>query len=193
MVTHVFFVILVAAVAIQRLVELWVSRRNQAALASHGGTVHAPEQLKWMALLHGAWLLAMPLEVMLAPRSFAPALAIVALLLFAAAQAIRYAAIRTLGPRWTVSIVTVPGEHVVDRGIFRVLRHPNYLGVALEIAALPLVHGAWLTALCFSVLNAALLRWRIDAEEDALTRVTDYAEIFDARPGLLSRRRLPHG
>ncbi len=192
MVTQALFCLLVAGVAVQRLVELRVSRRNEARLLQNGGAVHAPAQLTWMTLLHTSWLVAMVVEVLLWRRPFVAPLAIVALLAFAAGQALRYAAMRALGPRWTVSIVAVPGEHVVDAGIFRLLRHPNYLGVALEIAALPLVHGAWLTALCFTVLDAAMLRWRIGAEERALAGVTDYAEVFDDRPGLLSRRRLPH-
>ena len=49
------------------------------------------------------------------------------------------------------------------------MRHPNYLAVAVEGAALPLVHSAWITAVAFTVLNAILLLgYRIPAEERAL-------------------------
>ena len=57
----------------------------------------------------------------------------------------------------------------MTRGPYRWLRHPNYVAVALEGLALPLVHTAWLTALLFTLANGyLLLRVRIPAEEKAL-------------------------
>ena len=61
-----------------------------------------------------------------------------------------------------------PGGARVRHGIYRYLRHPNYLGVELEIVAAPLVHSAYLTSAVFGVANALLLRDRIRREERAL-------------------------
>jgi methyltransferase len=80
-----------------------------------------------------------------------------------------------------VRIVTVPGERVVDTGIFSYVRHPNYAGVALELAALPLVHGAWVTAVVATLLNGVFLAARIRAEEDALRTDENYAIAFGPR------------
>jgi methyltransferase len=137
--------------------------------------------MKWMSLLHGAWLVAMPLEVALLGRTAGAPLAAAALSLFVGGQLLRYAALSSLGRRWCVRVITVPGERVQTSGIYRYLRHPNHLGVCLEIAALPLVHGAWLTAAIASALNAALLRSRILAEERALSTDQDYAHAFEPR------------
>jgi methyltransferase len=90
------------------------------------------------------------------------------MLLLAGATGLRYWTITTLGERWTTRVLVRPGVPLVTRGPYRWLRHPNYLAVVIEIAALPLVHGAWLTAVIFSVLNAALLMVRIAAENEAL-------------------------
>jgi methyltransferase len=184
MVTEVGFTLLVAAIAIQRLLEVGLSRRNQARLEARGGREHAAGQLRWMKLLHGGWLVAMLVEVWAFGRPLHWGLAIPALLVLGAGQTLRYLAISALGQRWTVSIVTVPGERVVTGGVFRHIRHPNYLGVALEIAALPLIHGAWVTALVFSVANGLLLSARIRAEERALAQDSDYTRAFGpgARP-----------
>jgi methyltransferase len=65
-------------------------------------------------------------------------------------------------------VLVLPGEALVAGGPYRFLRHPNYLAVVLEVAALPLVHTAWATALAFSALNLVLLRVRIGVEERAL-------------------------
>jgi methyltransferase len=83
-------------------------------------------------------------------------------------QALRLTAIRTLGWRWSTRVMTVPGVLPVQHGIYRYIRHPNYLGVELEILAVPLLSSAYLTSAVFGVANALLLRDRIRREEQAL-------------------------
>jgi methyltransferase len=84
-----------------------------------------------------------------------------------------------------VRVIVVPGEPVETAGPYRYLRHPNYLAVILEGVAVPLIHGAWLTAIAFSVLNAILLVVRIRCEEDALSESGRYRERLGDRPRLL--------
>jgi methyltransferase len=72
----------------------------------------------------------------------------------------------------------VPGLPPVTTGIYRFARHPNYVGVALEIVGLPLVHTAYVTAIVFSIANALLLRLRIREEEAALAAQGGYREAF---------------
>jgi methyltransferase len=64
--------------------------------------------------------------------------------------------------------MTLPGLPLVRKGIYRYLRHPNYLGVILEILAVPLLHSAYVTAIVFSLANMLLLSVRIRTEEQAL-------------------------
>ena len=87
---------------------------------------------------------------------------------FAGLQALRLWIIHSLGPFWTTRVITLPGAPLVRRGPYRFLRHPNYVVVVAEIAVLPLVFGAWRIAAVFSVLNLALLAWRIRIEQRAL-------------------------
>jgi methyltransferase len=95
---------------------------------------------------------------------------------------LRYAAIRLLGWRWSVRIFTIPGEQPITGGIYRYIRHPNYLGVIMEIAAMPLIHSAYLTALVFSLANGILLAVRIKKEEEALDMASSYEETFSKQP-----------
>jgi methyltransferase len=168
MVTRALFTALLLLVATQRALELRQSRRNEAWIRARGGREHAAWQMPWMRALHAAWLVSSLLEVWLAHRPFVPWLAAVAAAAFVAGQVLRLTAMRTLGARWTVRVMTIPGAPLVKRGIYRHVRHPNYLGVALEIAAFPLIHSAYVTSAVFTALNALLLRWRIRAEEAAL-------------------------
>ena len=170
MVTRLLFVGFVACLGLQRLFELRLSRRNEQQILQHGGREHAPKTYRWIVTLHAAWFATMLLEVFAGRRKFHPRLAVSAFVIFAAGQALRLIAIRTLGWRWSTRVITVPGPAgaPVQHGIYRTMRHPNYLGVELEILATPLLHSAYLTSAVFGVANALLLRDRIRREEQAL-------------------------
>lgn len=168
------YLTLLLVVAAERLVELRISRRNAAAAMAQGGIELGQAHYRWMKVLHTSLLVGAALEVVLLHRSFDPRLAWLWLSLVVAAQALRYWCIATLGECWNVRVIVVPGRQPVTNGPYRFLRHPNYVAVALEGFALPMVHGAWLTALIFSVLNALLLRVRIRCEEGALENYCDY-------------------
>lgn len=182
------YLLLVLAVVAERIFELRLARRNAEAMKARGGREVGRGHYPWMVLLHSGLLLACPLEVFLLSRPFVPALGGSMLVLLSATMGLRYWAIRSLGDRWTTRIVIVPDEAAVRRGPYLFLRHPNYLAVVLEIAALPLVHTAYLTAAIGTVLNAGLLTVRIGTEERALEDTSDYRQVFGAVPRLL---RLP--
>ncbi len=187
--SEIGFLCLVAAVAIARLAELRLAGANRRRALARGGVESGRAHYPWMVVLHALFLIAAPLEVVLLRRPWRPVLGISMLVVLAGAMVLRYAAIRALGPRWTTRIVVVPGERPVVSGPYRYLRHPNYLAVCLEILALPLVHGAWWTALAFSAANAELLRRRIRAEERALGQLDGYAERFASTPRFLPGER----
>jgi len=121
-----------------------------------------------MVAVHTLFLAACVAEAGLLGRPYHKGLAVTMVAVLAAAMALRYWVVFTLGDRWSTRIVVVPGDRLVRRGPYRFMRHPNYLAVVLEFIALPLVHTAWLTALVFSALNLAVLRRRIANEEAAI-------------------------
>ncbi len=182
MVSQALFSLLVLVVVMQRLWEVRKSRRHERALRERGAHEAAERQMPVMKVMHGAWFVSMLLEVWLADRLFFLPLAVVALLVFALGQSLRMLAMRALGERWTVNVMVLPQTPPVASGIFRYLRHPNYLGVILEIAALPLVHGAWMTSVVFSVANGCVLYFRVREEEAALESVSDYRGVLGSRP-----------
>lgn len=162
-----WFTVLVVLVGAERVAELIVSRRNAAWAMARGGKEYGREHYPAMVVLHTGFLLAALVEVWWADRAF-PWWGWIMLALAVAAQSLRWWCIATLGRRWNTRVIVVPGLPLVDRGPYGVLRHPNYVAVVIEGFALPLIHGAWITALVFTVLNAALLRRRIRVENAAL-------------------------
>ncbi|MFF3177665.1 isoprenylcysteine carboxyl methyltransferase family protein [Streptomyces sp. NPDC057900] len=165
----IWYMALVLAVAGERLAELVVALRNTRWALARGGVETGRAHYPAMVALHTALLLGCLVEVRLAERPFVPLLGWTMVAVVAAAQGLRWWCIRTLGHRWNTRVIVVPGLPLVTGGPYRLLRHPNYAAVAAEGLALPLVHGAWLTAALFTVLNAALMAVRVRCEEAALT------------------------
>lgn len=165
------FLVLVALVGVERLIELVVSNRHVKWSLERGGIETGRAHYPWMVLLHTGLLVGCVLEVVVFDRSFIPWLGWPMLVLVVLAQALRWWCIRTLGPQWCTRVIVVPGLTRVVAGPYRWLRHPNYVAVVVEGIALPLVHSGWITALTFTVLNAWVLRVRITDENAALDQL----------------------
>jgi methyltransferase len=170
-----WFAVLIGLVALERLAELVVSKRNERWSKDLGGVEYGAGHYPVMVLLHTALLAGALVEVGVAHRPFLPGLGWAMVVLVLASQALRWWCIRSLGRHWNTRVIVVPGLTRVTRGPYRLLTHPNYVAVVVEGAALPLVHTAWITAVVFTALNAALLRVRIRTENSALSRLDGVA------------------
>jgi len=162
------FTILVGMLATQRLWELKRSQRNEIKMQQQGGYECFPKHYCLMVVLHISWFAVMLVEVWYLRNVPSLWLMLVALLGLLAGQVLRYLSILTLSERWSVRIYVVPNEPLIQHGIYRFVRHPNYLGVILELACVPLIHAAYGTAFVWSLANFFLLRHRIRLEELAL-------------------------
>ena len=168
MTSLVAFTVVVALVGVERLAELVVSKRNAAWSLERGGVETGFGHYPFMVVLHSGLLVGALVEAWLRRPDVPSVLAWSMLALVVASQALRWWCITTLGRRWNTRVIVVPGLPPVDSGPYRFFKHPNYVAVVVEGVALPLVHASWLTALVFTVANAALLTVRIRAEDAAL-------------------------
>ena len=168
MTTLRFFTVLVALVGSERMAELVVSRRNAAWSVSRGGFESGREHYPVMVVLHIGLLVGMLVEAWVRRPEVSPWLAYPMVVLVLASQGLRWWCIATLGRQWNTRVIVVPGLPLVRSGPYRFLSHPNYVAVVVEGLALPLVHAAWLTAVVFTVANAALLTVRLRVENAAL-------------------------
>jgi len=166
----VWYLALLALVGVERLVELVVSRRHARALVARGAAEAGAAHYPLMVAVHGLLLAGAALEVVFLHRPFLPWLGWPMLALVAGTMALRYWVVATLGERWTTRVLVLPDAPLVAGGPFRYLSHPNYLAVAVEVVALPLVHTAWITAVACGLANLAVLAVRIRAEDAALGR-----------------------
>jgi methyltransferase len=170
-----WYAALVVAVGLERCAELVVSKRNADWSFARGGREYGASHYPAMVVIHTGLLIGCVVEVFFWHRPFLPALGWPALAVVVAAQALRWWCIGTLGHQWNTRVIVVPGLRLVRSGPYRWLNHPNYVAVVAEGIALPLVHTAWVTAVVFTVVNAAVLSVRLRVENDALRTVTEPA------------------
>ena len=157
-------IVILALVTLQRLGELWLSNRNTRRLLTRGAHEVGASHYPFIVLVHAMWLASL---WWLAPGRPIDGFW---LAMFVLLQLARIWVVATLGPRWTTRIIVLPGAPLVRAGPYRFVNHPNYLIVIGEIAALPLAFGLWPVALVFTLLNAAVLGFRIAEENRALGR-----------------------
>jgi methyltransferase len=163
----VFLVTGVVLVAIQRMLELLYSRRNERRLFARGAVERGSGHYPVIVTIHTLWLVSTLVEGLLRgpePPAWWP----VPLAAFLLVQPLRYWAILSLGENWNTRVLVVPGGKLVRRGPYRYFPHPNYVVVAVEVLTFPLIFGAWITAITFSLLNATVLYVRIRTENRAL-------------------------
>ena len=164
-----WYAFLIVAVAVERVSELVVAKRNLTWSRALGAVEFGAAHYPWMVVLHIGLLTGCLIETAGLHRPFIPALGWPMLGVVVAAQGLRWWCITRLGRQWNTRVVVVPGATRVTDGPYRFLSHPNYCAVVAEGVALPMVHTAWVTALVFTMLNAAVLRTRIKIENAALT------------------------
>jgi methyltransferase len=164
--------LILGAVTLQRVAELFVSHRNTRRLLAGGAVEAAPRHYPLVVAVHAAWLLSLWVFARDQPVN------VTFLSIYLVLQVLRFWVMWTLGPRWTTRIIVLPERPLVAAGPYRFLSHPNYAVVAGEIATLPLVLGLPLLAILFTILNAVVLAIRIRAENRALAA---------------SRETIPHG
>ena len=155
--------LIIGAIALERLIELFYAERNTRALIARGAVEVGRAHYPLIVLLHAAWLAAIVLAL---PNP--PIIHWIPLAIFLLLQGARIWVIATLGRFWTTRIISLPGAPLVRNGPYRFIRHPNYAVVVGEIAVFPLVFGEIWVAAAFSALNALMLWWRIRQEDAAL-------------------------
>lgn len=156
------------------LVEVRISARNSSRLLQKGAKEIAPQILPLMTVLYILMFLGSFLEYLFAARAISFLWTIGFGGLFLLAKALKFWAVSTLGPHWTMKVLILPENEVITTGPYRWIRHPNYLAVLMEIAGTVLLGKCYITFVTVFLSFLLVLFYRIRAEEDALLRYTNY-------------------
>jgi methyltransferase len=152
------------------LVEARRAAVNERAQRARGG-VEPPDDV------YGVMQLVYPVSflVMLAEgvwRGGAPALLFPGATVFAAAKALKWWAILSLGSFWTFRVIVIPGSTRIVRGPYRFVPHPNYVAVVGEFIGVSMLTNARWSGPAALLVFAALLGKRIAVEERSLRAST---------------------
>jgi methyltransferase len=128
----------------------------------------------WLLLTHIAFFVLTPLEVVLLDRRFLPALGLPMIGLFLLAMLLRWWSTSLLQEQWSAQVVVPENLQPVTSGPYRVLRHPNYLAISVELLAAGLVYSAFLSTAVVGVLNLCAIVTRIHTEEEVLFQIPAY-------------------
>src|SRR5262245_51033424 len=116
------------ALGLERGLELRLDADHRRPLLARGGVLFAADPSAAIVAFHGLYPIATVAEVVglgARPTPAWPAYLLVCVL----TETLRLAAMRALGERWTTRVVVVPGAPPIRSGLYRWLRHPNYLAV----------------------------------------------------------------
>lgn len=156
-----------AIVGVQRLAELAYARRTSAGLEARGARAVRPDGYAAIVAVHILFFVGCAAEAILSPWAGLGTWTWVGAGAFVVGAFLRYWSMAVLGDRWSTRVYVV--DHpLVARGPYRLLRHPIYLGVSLEIAGFALAFGLWGTLSMASVGNGLALHRRIRTEVAAL-------------------------
>jgi methyltransferase len=150
------------------LAEAWVAARNEREQRARGGVEPPGDVYRLMRVAYPAAFAAM-----IAEGAWDPAHArwIAGLAVFAAAKALKWWAVGTLGPAWTFRVIVRPAVALVASGPYRFLRHPNYVAVVGELVGVALMCGARIFGPVMTLVFCGLMLKRIAVEDRALELV----------------------
>ena len=171
------FLIIIALVIVQRLVEVLIAKHNEKRMLAQGAYEVGASHYPYMLAMHISFFVCLIVEVVIWGQGYSP-LFLLLLAIFLVVQCLRVWCLTALGPFWNTKIIILPGANVVKKGPYVWMRHPNYAIVCTEILLLPLMFQAYFTAVIFTLLNIAMLRVRIPMEENALREETNYSVKF---------------
>jgi methyltransferase len=181
------YIALLVLVGIERLVEVGISSRNQRKMRDQGAQKIPEPHYPWLVMFHAFVLVAAGLEVLLLHRPLIPALAISMAILFVLSNLLRWWVIHLLGGLWNVQVMDSSRIGFVTSGPYRWIRHPNYVGVVVEVFSLPMIHTAWITAIFGTLGYLEILRRRISLEDGVLMANPDYRMAMGEKPRFLPK------
>lgn len=171
------FFLFIGLVIFQRITELVIARKNEEWMKKQGAIEFGQGHYPVMVAIHTAFLIFFILEVIVFNKQLSSFWQVL-LVLFIFTQAMRIWALASLGKFWNTKIIILPGADVIKKGPYKIIKHPNYLIVSIELIVIPLMFNAYITTVLFTLMNILILSIRIPAEEKALRELTKYESEF---------------
>ena len=159
------FILFISFIILLRIAELILSRRNEIWLLQNGAIEYGQKHYPYIVALHVLFIVSLIIEYSTTQRAPLNLFFLVLYLFFVLFKAL---VISSLGKFWNTKIYHIPDFPLMKNGVYKYIKHPNYLIVIAEIAVIPLIFHLYYTAIAFTVLNAIVLSIRIKEENKVL-------------------------
>jgi methyltransferase len=182
----IYYFLFLGLFALRKVIDQVRSRRNIRRLQRNRQLLPSQDRaLPWMLMTHVVFFVLTPLEVGMLGRIFIPTLGISMIVVFVLATLLRWWVTTLLGRQWNSEVV-VPGDlQPVTSGPYRVVRHPNYLAVSLELLSAGLIYSAYLSTIMVGALNLYSIIKRIQVEDEVLFQVPAYRSALGNKARLI--------
>ena len=169
------FPIFISFIILLRIGELLLSKRNEKWLLQNGAVEYGEKHYPFIVVLHVSFLVSLIFEYsMLQTVSYSSFLIAFYFLLIA----VKILIILSLGKFWNTKIYHIQNFTSIKKGLYKYFKHPNYIIVIAEIAAIPLAFHLYYSAIIFSILNAIILFVRINEENKVLENCDDVVLVY---------------
>ena len=159
------FILFISFIILLRIGELILSRKNEIWLLQNGAIEYGQKHYPYIVALHILFIVSLIIEYSTTQTASFSSIFLVLYLFFLAFKAW---VIMSLGKFWNTKIYHIPDFPLIENGVYKYIKHPNYMIVIAEIAIIPLVFHLYYTAIAFTVLNAIMLYVRITEENKVL-------------------------
>ena len=180
-----YYLLLLLLFFVRKMLDQVRSRRHADALTQRGAVRVRDLGLIGFWLAHLSFFILVPLELWLRKPPFIPALGIPMLALFTNALCLRWWATHLLAANWTSQIAVNSDFQPVTCGPYRLVRHPNYLAMTVELVALSLVYPTFVSAAIVATLTISAVILRIHREEETLFQVPAYRTAMAGKARLI--------
>lgn len=158
----------IALVCIARTWETFFTSKGQKTIA-----LKEDWTLPLLTLVYVLMLIGSIIEFYFTQKSINFYLIFVALAVQFSAFSLRWWGMKTLGAQWTNSVIPISKignkkTKVIKKGPYKYLRHPIYLGVILDVLAIPLVLNSYYTFFLVLLINVPFQLLRVRLEEEKL-------------------------
>lgn len=164
---------------LQRISEMFVSKSNEEWLKEHYAVSEVnPRESVLMKLFHTMWFLSLIIEANIKNKLQPQFVSAFIYLILGGCLVVRFYTMEKLKQFWTIKILSISNQKIISDGLYRYIRHPNYLVVIIEFILIPFLLNAYITLIMFSILNAFILYRRIKLEEKVMSKNSNYNELF---------------
>jgi methyltransferase len=188
---NILFTLYVLGISIERIIETFLTSKERQVLRSKDDWTISAVTVYYIVMIIG-----MTIEFFHYRTTFSPTVSYIGAALLSGSFILRWSGMRALGSQWAIHAVGESRlqsgrQKIITAGPYKFIRHPIYLGVILELIAIPLIANAYMTLIFVTLVNIPLQFLRSKLEDEHLLHQFpfEFPEYESTTPKIFPQRR----